>query len=129
MVSFEAVLGWDKLATLQAALDKVDIPGFVQDIVMSARASQDHATPAECLECRVQVCQCVRLFVVGHDADPLQSPICVEHAEEACRPRKVVNNLDARRVAIAVAARCKCVDTRAVLVVLMSPQVIVTATV
>lgn len=50
LISLEAILCRDKVTALQAALDEVHIPSFVQDIVMPAGTLEDYAAAAELIE-------------------------------------------------------------------------------
>lgn len=128
LVALEAVPGRDKVAALQAALDKVDVPGLVQDVVPSARALEHDLAAAELLERLLYLGQAERLVGIGLDAGLRQRHERVEHLEETKRPREVVDDLEAGGIVRFVARRCQCVDTGCVLVVFVGPEVSITAT-
>lgn len=121
VVALEAVLGRDEVAALQAALDKVDVPGLVEDVAMPAGALEDDAAAAELLERGLDLGEGEGLLVVGLDAGVRQGPVGVQLLEEGEGAHEVVDDLEAGGVAVAVAARGEGVDARGVLVVLVSP--------
>lgn len=128
LVALEAVPGRDKVAALQAALDKVYVPRLVQDVVPPARALEHDLAAAELLERLLYLGKAERLVGVGLDAGLRQRHERVEHLEEAKGPREVVDDLEAGGVVGLIARRCQCVDAGCVLVVFVGPQVSITAT-
>lgn len=128
LVALEAVPGGDEIAALQAALDKVDVPGLVQDVVSPARALEHDLAAAELLERLLHLGQAERFVGVGLDAGLRQGHERVEHLEEAEGPREVVDDLEAGGVVGLVARRRQRVDAGCVLVVFVGPQVSITAT-
>lgn len=128
------VLRRDKLARLQAALHKVNIPGLVQLVAAAAPAPQDDLAAAELLQDPPHVLQRVVRAGAGLDPRQRQRRVRVQHAEQPRRTREVVHHLAAGgRVALVVAAAASIafgaqrVDACCVLVVLVRPQVRVAA--
>lgn len=124
------VLRRHELARLQAALHEINIPRLVELVMPAAAAPQHDLAAAELLEDAAHVLERVMRAGAGLDPRQRQRRVRVEHAEQARRPREVVDHLAARRRAplrIAVALGAQRVDARRVLVVLVRPQVRVAA--
>lgn len=117
------VLRWHKIPALQAALDEIHVPCFMQLIPLLAAASQDHLAATELLQDSADVLERVVCARVWLDALEAECGVRVKHLEEPGRARKVVDDFLTRGVGVAIAVPVEGVDAGGVLVVFVLPEI------
>lgn len=121
------ILGRHKVPALQAALDKIHIPRLVKLIPFLAAAAQHHFPAAELLQDRPDILKRVVRPRMGLDALEAECGIRVEHLEQSGRACEIVNDFLSGCIGVAVAVTVEGVDAGGMLVVLVHPEIGVTA--
>lgn len=116
-----AVLSRNEVSGLQAAPDKVDIPGLVEHIATST-AAEHHFPATVLLQSGLDISKRVVLPRVRDDPGGLKSVVGIQRPKEGGSALKVINHLQSRFMRVAIARRGKSVDACAVLVELVLPQ-------